>query len=83
MERSAICGKGEPEIEMQGKFFFFTILILLFLFSIGPLIAQEKYSILIGTVKGMEAKMWLEVENERLFTIPSNKDYLINQAIIV
>jgi hypothetical protein len=44
--------------------FISSVLILLFLFSISPLIAQEKYSILIGTVKGMEAKMWLEVESE-------------------
>ena len=48
----------------QSGIFFFTVLILLFLFSISPLIAQEKYSIFIGTVKGMEAKMWLEVEHE-------------------
>ncbi len=51
-------------MKMQKRIFISTVLILLFLFLISPLVAQEKYSILIGTVKGMEAKMWLEVERE-------------------
>jgi hypothetical protein len=44
---------------------FFTVIALLLLFEAKALMAQERYSVLVGTVLGIRARLWLDVQSEK------------------
>ncbi len=47
------------------RFLIFAFIISLLAMEANHLIAQEKFSILNGTVMGIRARMWLDVESEK------------------
>ncbi len=47
------------------KILIFVFIIALLMLEANHLIAQEKFSILIGKVVGIRARMWLDVESEK------------------
>jgi hypothetical protein len=47
------------------RIFIFTFIAVLLILEINVLFAQGPYSILTGTVVGIRARMWLDVESEK------------------
>jgi hypothetical protein len=47
------------------KILIFTFVTLLLLLDATTFVAQERYSVLVGTVLGMRAKIWLDVRSEK------------------
>lgn len=43
----------------------FTFVTLLLLLDAATFVAQERYSVLVGTVLGMRARIWLDVRSEK------------------
>ena len=47
------------------KMFVLTFIVLLLLMEAHTLVAQEHYSVLVGRVLAIRARLWLEVESEK------------------
>ncbi|MEW6377005.1 MAG: hypothetical protein AB1502_14595 [Thermodesulfobacteriota bacterium] len=47
------------------RIFFFTLVALLLILEANTLVAQGPYSTLTGTVIGVRARMWLDVQSEQ------------------
>jgi len=43
----------------------FTVIALLLLFEAKALMAKERYSVLVGAVLGIRARLWLDVQSEK------------------
>lgn len=43
----------------------FTVIALLLLFEAKALVAQERYSVFVGTVLGIRARLWLDVQSRK------------------
>jgi hypothetical protein len=52
-------------MKVSMKVFIFSFVALLLLFEISGLLAQERYSTLVGKVVGIRFRRWLDVETEK------------------
>jgi len=57
-------GQGGQKMKTLKRILIFAFIIALLILEANHLIAQEKYSILIGKVLGVRMRMWLDVESE-------------------
>ncbi len=59
-----LLSQGGQEMKTSKRILIFVFIIALLMLEANHLFAQEKFSILIGKVVGIRARMWLDVESE-------------------
>ena len=52
-------------MKLSQKSFLFTFVIVLLLVEASTLVAQERYTVLVGKVLGIRARLWLDVQSEK------------------